>query len=167
MRHYWLFYSASYTLITVKTFILLFFTLVIIFFSFQDSIFTLFLLLFYFLTIYQDRGYSVKMDYPNYIALFNYITRKTYPLDSTQSIKSMLRKKSKRYLAQRGKIYQKVLVEGKEYIGRELLHEGTIEAAVLKVHSEGHLGINNTWKKVQLQYVGKNLYEKDSSYLNV
>jgi hypothetical protein len=102
----------------------------------------------------------VKMDYPNYIALFNYITRKTYPIGATESIKSTLRKKSKKYIAQRGKIYIKAQVDGKEYLGRELLHEGTIEAAVLRVHREGHFGINNTWKKVQSQYVGKNLYEK-------
>lgn len=100
------------------------------------------------------------MDYPNFIALFNYITRKTYPLGSTESTKSMLRKKSKRYLAQRGKLFQREIVDGKEYLGRELLHEGTIDSVVLRVHNEGHLGVNNTWKKIKLQFVGKNLYER-------
>jgi hypothetical protein len=99
------------------------------------------------------------MDYPNYIALYNYITRRTYPIDATETIKSMLRRRSKKYTAQGGKLYTIAIVEGKEFLGKELLHEGTIEAAIKKVHNEGHNGINNTWKKVQSQFVGKGLYE--------
>ncbi|OBZ80900.1 hypothetical protein A0J61_11051 [Choanephora cucurbitarum] len=101
------------------------------------------------------------MDYPTYIALFNYITRKTYPIDSTETIKASLRKKSKKFIAERGRLYEKAFGEdGREYLGRELLHEGNIDQAITKVHSEGHFGINNTWKKVHLKYVGKKIYER-------
>jgi hypothetical protein len=32
------------------------------------------------------------------------------------------------------------------------LHEGNMEEVVSRVHSEGHMGINNTWRRLRLQY---------------
>ncbi|OBZ80389.1 hypothetical protein A0J61_11562, partial [Choanephora cucurbitarum] len=102
-----------------------------------------------------------RIDYPTYIALFNYITRKTYPLDSTESIKASLRKKAHKFIAYRGRLYEKTITEDdQDCLGRELLHEGTIEPAISRIHSEGHFGVTNTWKKVQLRYTGKKIYEK-------
>ncbi|KAG2190727.1 hypothetical protein INT47_003139 [Mucor saturninus] len=87
------------------------------------------------------------MDFPYYIALYNYVRLKTYPVEATPSVKAGIRAKSKKVVQE----------DGREYYGRQLLHEGTIEEVVLKVHNEGHVGVNNTWNKVHLQYVGKGL----------
>lgn len=99
------------------------------------------------------------MDFPTYVAIYNYITRKTYPLDASETIKASIRYNGSKYLAFKGHLFEKVIQgnDGKEYYGRKLLHEGTIEEAVLRVHKEGHLGINNTWNQVKLQYKGKGL----------
>lgn len=99
------------------------------------------------------------MDFPRYIALYNYVVHKTYPIDATKTVKAGIRVKSKKYLASKGKLFERVKQDGVEYYGRELLHEGTIEAAVLRVHNECHLGVNYTWNKVHLQFVGKGLYK--------
>lgn len=98
------------------------------------------------------------MDFPRYIALFNYVTTKNYPQDATVKVKSSIRAKAKRYLASKGKLFEKVVMsDGKTYYGRQLLHEGNIEEAIIRVHNEGHIGINYTWNKVHLQYVGQGL----------
>lgn len=100
------------------------------------------------------------MEFPYYIALYNYVRLKTYPVNATPSVKAGIRAKAKRFLASKGCLYEKVVQEdGKMYYGRQLLHEGTIEEIVLKVHNEGHVGVNNTWNKVHLQYVGKGLHK--------
>ncbi|CEP13583.1 hypothetical protein [Parasitella parasitica] len=100
------------------------------------------------------------MDYSDYIGLFNYLTRGIYPKDATLGMKATIRRKAKKYVTQGGRIYQKAIQDGKEYLGKELLHEGTIEQAITRVHQEGHTGITNTWKKVNVQFVGKKLYER-------
>lgn len=98
------------------------------------------------------------MDFPSYVALYNYVLKKTYPIDATETVKAGIRAKAKKYLVSKGKLFERVLQDdGFEYYGRQLLHEGTIEEAVLKVHNEGHLGMNYTWNRVHLQFVGKGL----------
>lgn len=100
------------------------------------------------------------MDYLDYIGLFNYLTRGIYPTDATLGMKATIRRKAKKYVTQGGRIYQRVIQDGKEYLGKELLHEGIIEQAIARVHQEGHAGITNTWKKVNVQFAGNKLYER-------
>ncbi|KAG2191010.1 hypothetical protein INT47_007878, partial [Mucor saturninus] len=102
------------------------------------------------------------MDFPTYVAIYNYITRKTFPGGSTEAIKASIRFKGSKYLALKGHLYEKVIQESdnKEYYGRKLLHEGTIDNAILRAHNEGHLGVNNTWNKVKLQFMSKGLSKK-------
>lgn len=102
----------------------------------------------------------MTMNYPSYIALYNYLHNKSYPIGASESFKAGLRKKAKRYSIQHAKIYERTAQDDQEQLGRELLHEGTVEQAIKKVHNEGHFGINNTWHKVKQQYTGKGLYQR-------
>jgi hypothetical protein len=105
------------------------------------------------------------MKYPLYIALYNYLRNNSYPFDATESIKSTLRKKAKKYLIQSSKIYEKASQDGEEQLGRELLHEGTMIEAIRRVHEESHFGINNTWNNLKLKYCGKGLYKEVKSFV--
>lgn len=88
------------------------------------------------------------MDFPSYVCLYNYVYSKTYPINATDNVKAGIRAKSKKYLASNGKLFERVKQsDGVENYCRHSLHEGTIEAAVLKVHNEGHLGVNYTWNR--------------------
>lgn len=106
-----------------------------------------------------------KMKYALYIALFNYLRNKSYPIGATESIKSKIRKKAKKYLIHGGKIYEKAMQDEQEQLGRVLLHEGTMNEAIRTVHEEGHFGINNTWAKVKLKYCGKGLFKEVKSFV--
>ncbi|KAG1125660.1 hypothetical protein G6F42_008510 [Rhizopus arrhizus] len=100
------------------------------------------------------------MDYSDYTALYHYLTRGTYPIDATDGSKATIRRRAKKYLTQGGRIYQRALQDNKEYLGKELLHEGNIDQKITRVHEEGHTGISNTWRKVNIQFAGKRLYER-------
>ncbi|KAI9338311.1 hypothetical protein BD770DRAFT_415449 [Pilaira anomala] len=103
------------------------------------------------------------MDFPTYIALYNYVVSKSYPRDATESLKATIRGKAKKFLASKGQLFEIRWGEDEcAYYGRQLLHEGTMDAAIIKVHNEGHLGENNTWSKVHLQFL---VYDRSGSYL--
>jgi hypothetical protein len=101
------------------------------------------------------------MDYPEYVALYFYITRGTYPADSTTILKKRLQRKARKFVAYKGKLYRKNEDDEEEtnILGKELLHEGNILDIITRVHEEGHFGIKNTYTKVSLQYEGKGLYD--------
>lgn len=102
------------------------------------------------------------MDYPEYVALYFYITRQAFPSDSTTAVKRRLVLKSKKYTAHRGKLFRKVdnNDDDKDVLGREVLHEGNIHEIITKAHKEGHLGVRNTYHKLYLQFEAKGLYEQ-------
>ncbi|KAG0873910.1 hypothetical protein G6F35_009332 [Rhizopus arrhizus] len=102
------------------------------------------------------------MDYPEYVALYYYITRGTLPIDCDQATGRKIKSKASKYLASRGKLFRKNKNEdsGEENFGREVLHEGNIDDIILKVHKEGHHGIKNTYHKLSLQYEGRKMYER-------
>lgn len=105
------------------------------------------------------------MDYPEYVALYFYLTRKTYPAEATTAVKRRLAIKSKKYIAHKGKLFRKEINtdendKNSDILGREVLHEGNIHDIIMKVHAEGHFGIRNTYHRMNLQYEGKGLYEQ-------
>lgn len=105
----------------------------------------------------------IIMDYAHYLALYYYITEGTYPRDMNDNkLKRRIRNKAARYLPFRGKLYIKN--KDGEY-GQEVLHSGNVMDVIKKVHREGHMGINNTWRRMRLQYEGYQLYERVREYV--
>lgn len=103
------------------------------------------------------------MDYPEYVALYFYLTRKTYPADASHAVKRRIAAKSKRYTPFKGKLFTKSNDNDEntnDQLGKEVLHEGNIHEIISKVHADGHFGIRNTYHKVSLQYEGKAMYEQ-------
>lgn len=98
------------------------------------------------------------MELPRYIAIYNYLKTKTYPRDCEDNkLKAKIRRMAKKYLAHDGRLY----IGNKETgeLGTEVLHSGNAREVVKKVHDEGHFGVNNTFRRVRLQYEGYQLYE--------
>lgn len=99
------------------------------------------------------------MEYPLYLALFHHVTRGVYPRDSTEAVKRKIRFHSRKYTAHRGVLYEKLDEAGDNH-GLELLHEGNAGDIIRTIHAEGHQGINNTWRRVCLNYTGPRLFER-------
>lgn len=97
------------------------------------------------------------MDYPFYLSLYYYITRKTYPTDADEKTKKRIRFHANKYQAYRGRLYAK---GEDDEPGLELLHEGNADEVIKTVHEEGHVGINNTWRKLRMAYTGPCLFER-------
>ncbi|KAG1140938.1 hypothetical protein G6F37_012897 [Rhizopus arrhizus] len=98
------------------------------------------------------------MDYPTYIAIRHYLDKKKYPLGmDLEKDKRKFRKKAKKYTILSGKLYSRV--NPKQENPLELLHEGNLPEVIKQIHQEGHLGINNTWNRVKLQYTAPKLFE--------
>lgn len=99
------------------------------------------------------------MDIAKYIAIRNYLTSKTYPMgcDSDKD-KKKIQNLSRKYLVNDGKLFVKE--KQGNIMGAEVLHSLNMEDVIQMVHAEGHFGINNTWRRLRLQYEGNQLYEK-------
>lgn len=102
------------------------------------------------------------MDYPFYLAIYYYLTQGSYPINSTDSVKRRIRNQAKKYHAHQGRLYRKV---SDDELGPELVHEGNVNDIIAKVHNEGHFGINNTWKRLCLNYTGPKLFERVREYV--
>lgn len=100
------------------------------------------------------------MEYPEYVALYYYITRGTLPTDCDIKNTRKIKNKTQKYTAHRGKLFKKVIddANGEVMLGQELLHEGNIDEVILKVHKDGHQGIRNTYHKLKVQYEGRKMY---------
>ncbi|KAG2215770.1 hypothetical protein INT45_009411 [Circinella minor] len=98
------------------------------------------------------------MDYPFYLSLVHYLSRKRYPLDSTEKVKRKIRFHANKYVLVDGRLYQST--NDPQIRGREVLHEGTVNEIIQVVHNEGHFGINNTWRRLQMAYTGPALFER-------
>lgn len=103
------------------------------------------------------------MDYAHYLALYYFITEGSYPRDMNDNkLKRRIRNKAIRYLPYRGKLF----IKNKDgSFGQEVLHSGNVMDVIEKVHKEGHLGINNTWRRMRLQYEGYQLYDRVREYV--
>lgn len=98
------------------------------------------------------------MDYPTYVAITQLKVHKTYPSDSTEEFKTKLKEMSKKYKLFKGILFTRPKNHEEEPL--EVLHDGNIEEVIKFVHSEGHVGINNTWYKVKSRYYSPNkLYD--------
>jgi hypothetical protein len=97
------------------------------------------------------------MELPKYIAIYNYLKTKTFPKDcDDKEIKEKIKRLSRKYQAYDGRLF----VGGNENDpGTEVLHSGNAQEVITRIHEEGHFGINNTWRRVRLQYEGYQLYE--------
>lgn len=105
-------------------------------------------------TSLQDR---TTMDYPRYLAIYYLLTENRFPLDCDDIYKKKLRNTARMYLAEDGKLFKKQR-DGSR--GLEVLHEGNADEVIKRVHEEGHLGINNTWRRLRLRYEGYQLFER-------
>lgn len=105
-------------------------------------------------TSVQDR---TTMDYPRYLAIYYLLTENRFPLDCDDIYKKKLRNTARMYLAEDGKLFKKQR-DGSR--GLEVLHEGNADEVIKRVHEEGHLGINNTWRRLRLRYEGYQLFER-------
>ena len=103
------------------------------------------------------------MDYPFYLSIVHYLSRKRYPLDSTKEIKRKIRFHAKQYMLADGKLYRRT--ENPSLRGVELLHEGAANDVIRAVHNEGHFGVNNTWRRLKLAYTGPGLFKKVRSFV--
>ncbi|KAF7720391.1 hypothetical protein EC973_009507, partial [Apophysomyces ossiformis] len=102
------------------------------------------------------------MEFARYLAIYNYLSDKRYPEGcNTEQQKKRIRNLARRYLAEDGRLFLK---EKNKQPGPEVLHEVNIEEVIAKVHSEGHFGVNNTWRRIRLQYEGHKLYDKVREY---
>lgn len=103
------------------------------------------------------------MDYAHYLALYYLITEGSYPRDMHDNkLKRRLRNKATRYLPYRGRLF----IKNKDgSYGQEVLHSGNVMDVIAKVHKEGHMGINNTWRRMRLQYEGYQLYDRVREYV--
>jgi ribosomal protein S17 len=95
------------------------------------------------------------MDYPTFVAVYQFVTDGTYPMDSTYVLKKKLRRLGSKYYAHRGRLFCR---KGDQEL--ELLHEGNFEEVVCQVHNEGHLGIDNTYKNLRLRYEAPKMLNK-------
>lgn len=109
-----------------------------------------------------QRLYTI-MDYAHYLALYYLITEGSYPRDMHDNkLKRRLRNKATRYLPYRGRLF----IKNKDgSYGQEVLHSGNVMDVIAKVHKEGHMGINNTWRRMRLQYEGYQLYDRVREYV--
>lgn len=87
------------------------------------------------------------ISFPWYLALFNYLTDGSLPLDITKDYARRIRYRAKlMMLSNDGRVLEKKT-------GRELLHEGNALSKIQDIHKEGHLGINNTLVKLSKYYL--------------
>lgn len=98
-----------------------------------------------------------RMDYPRYLAIYYLLTEDRFPIDCDNEYKTKLRNTARMYMAADGKLFKK-MKDGSQ--GLEVLHEGNADDAIRRVHEEGHLGINNTWRRLRLKYEGYQLFER-------
>ena len=98
------------------------------------------------------------MDYPFYLSIVHYLSRKRYPLDSTEKIKRKIYFQASKFMLVDGRLYARTDVP--DIRGAELLHEGIANDIIQKVHTEGHFGVNNTWRRLKTIYTGPALFEK-------
>ncbi|ORZ11562.1 hypothetical protein BCR42DRAFT_494070 [Absidia repens] len=86
------------------------------------------------------------MDFPIYVALSNYLEKGVYPRDCDQKNKTKIYRMAKKYMLDQGKLYLRMADGG---VGQELLHEGNVTRVLAMAHSEGHMGINNTIRRMK------------------
>lgn len=90
------------------------------------------------------------MDFSKYCGILYYLCDHSYPKGCVSEVdKKRLRNAARGYVHHNGVLYRR---DAGNQLGREVLHEGNMEEVVSRVHSEGHMGINNTWRRLRLQY---------------
>ncbi|KAI7861301.1 hypothetical protein BDF14DRAFT_1746954 [Spinellus fusiger] len=104
------------------------------------------------------------MDYPFYLAIYYYISARTYPTNSDEATKRKIRHQAQKYMTTHRKVFQKS--EESNILGPELLHKGIVDEVVKKVHAESHFGVNNTWRQLKMQYTGPALFEQSKGVLS-
>lgn len=97
-----------------------------------------------------------------YVALSNYLERSEYPRDCDQKNKTRIFRMAKKYMLDQGKLYLRLADGG---IGQELLHEGNITRVLTQVHSEGHMGINNTIRRMKTQYCCPGMIDRVTKFV--
>ncbi|CDH61176.1 hypothetical protein RO3G_01741 [Lichtheimia corymbifera JMRC:FSU:9682] len=101
-----------------------------------------------------------RMDYPRYLAIYYLLTENRYPMDCDNEYKTKLRNTARMYMAAEGKLFKR-MKDGSQ--GLEVLHEGNADDAIRRVHEEGHLGINNTLKRLRLKYEGRGVIRTEKA----
>lgn len=82
------------------------------------------------------------MSLPWFLTLYQYLVDGSLPIDVTKNVTRRIQYRAKKLMiAEDGR-----MLERKS--GRELLHEGNALQKIQDIHSEGHVGINNTLDKV-------------------
>ncbi|SAM00706.1 hypothetical protein [Absidia glauca] len=98
------------------------------------------------------------MDYPTYVAISQYIVRRSYPLESNEAVKRRIRRLASKYFLLGGRLFANK--KGDSGHELELLHEGNVKDIILQVHNEGHFGSKNTYERMRVRYVAPGLLEK-------
>lgn len=98
------------------------------------------------------------MEYPTYIAIYKFLSEGMYPLDCDDPVvRKRIRNQARRYVALDGRLFRR---RQDSQPGPEVLHSRNVDEVISQVHSEGHFGINNTWRRLRLQYDGHQMFEK-------
>lgn len=99
--------------------------------------------------------FHMKMNFAKYCGILYYRQHHSYPQGcSSEADKKKIGNAARSYLHHHGVLYRK---EPGSHPGREVLHEGSVEEVVSRVHEEGHIGISNTWRRLRVQYEGRQM----------
>lgn len=96
------------------------------------------------------------MEYPKHFGIIRSIQEGYLPDGCTPKLRVKIRQLAKKYEEHDGILYLKM----DKGLGPQLLHEGNVDEILKGVHQEGHLGMQNSWRKARLQYVAPGMYER-------
>ena len=101
------------------------------------------------------------MDECQYRRLYNYVETKTYPKDLNKSGKHVLRRSSKNYVVEEGKLYYVDKTADKKATFRRLVIQGReeVERVLSECHltAGGHRGRDSTIEKIRSRYYWPNM----------
>ncbi|OMH78985.1 DNA damage-inducible protein 1 [Zancudomyces culisetae] len=95
------------------------------------------------------------MEILEYEDIKQYLTEKKLPDNIDVEYKERLKRRSKLYKIDKGKLMKEV-----KGCLKEVLHRGNIRQVVESIHNEGHEGIENTWLRVSQRYTSRNIYRE-------
>lgn len=90
------------------------------------------------------------MEFPTFIAVSNFLSNGSLPTGCDNKTMTKIKKMASGYELVDGKLYVKEA--DPEYLGAELVHEGKVDEIIIGVHKEGHFGVKQTMRRLQLRF---------------